>query len=94
MSNTLLNTTYHTEDNKLIIKRSQDVQRILDFNKERNIDGHNRNSDLRLAGSIPLVVAEMWMRESGTTLGSQEFLAYVKKKLLSGDFSKLVANGY
>ena len=59
MSNTLLNTTYHTEDNKLIIKRSQDVQRILDFNKERNIDGHNRNSDLRLAGSIPLVVAEM-----------------------------------
>ena len=94
MSQTILNTSYHTEDDKLIIRRSQDVQRILDFNKERNIDGHNRKSDMRLAGSIPFVVAEMWAKECGAKIGSQEFLAYVKKKLLSGDFSKLVANGY
>ena len=94
MSQNVLNTSYHTEDDKLIIRRSQDVQRILDFNKERNIDGHNRKSDMRLAGSIPFVVAEMWAKECGAKIGSQEFLAYVKKKLLSGDFSKLVANGY
>lgn len=94
MSQNILNTSYHTEDGKLIIKRSQDVQRILDFNKERNIDGHNRNSEMRLAGSIPFVVAEMWARECGANIGSQEFQAYVKKKLMSGDFSKLVANGY
>tara|TARA_R100001509_G_C4826827_1_gene201831 strand:+ start:665 stop:949 length:285 start_codon:yes stop_codon:yes gene_type:complete len=94
MSQNVLDTSYHTEDDKLIIRRSQDVQRILDFNKERNIDGHNRNSDMRLAGSIPFVVAEMWSKECGANIGSQEFLAYVKKKLLSGDFSKLVANGY
>ena len=60
MSQNVLNTSYHTEDDKLVIRRSQDVQRILDFNKERNIDGHNPNSDMRLAGSIPFVVAEMW----------------------------------
>lgn len=94
MSQNVLDTSYHTEDDKLIIRRSQDVQRILDFNKERNIDGHNRKSDMRLAGSIPFVVAEMWAKECGAKIGSQEFLAYVKKKLLSGDFSKLVANGY
>ena len=41
MSKTVLNTSYHTEDDKLVIRRSQDVQRILDFNKERYIDGHN-----------------------------------------------------
>ena len=37
------------EDNKLHV-RTQDVQRILDFNKARNIDGHNRNQkcDLRV----------------------------------------------
>ena len=94
MSKTVLNTSYHTEDDKLVIRRSQHVQRILDFNKERNIDGHNRNSDMRLAGSIPFVVAEMWAKECGAKIGSQEFLAYVKKKLQSGEFSKLVANGY
>jgi hypothetical protein len=94
MSDTILNTTYHTEDDKLIVQRSQDVQRILDFNKERNIDGHNRNSEMRLAGSIPFVIAEMWAKECGAKIGSQEFMEYVKKKLMSGEFSKLVANGF
>ena len=87
-------TKYFDEAGKLVINRSQDIQRILDFNKERNIDGYNRNSDMRLAGSIPFVVAEMWAKECGAKIGSQEFLAYVKKKLQSGEFSKLVANGY
>lgn len=87
-------TKMFEEDGKLIINRSQDIQRILDFNKERNIDGHNRKSDMRLAGSIPFVVVEMWLRESGLKLGSQEFAEYVKKKLMSGDYGKLIANGY
>ena len=87
-------TGYFDEDGKVIIQRTQDVQRILDFNKERNIDGPNRRSDMRLVGSIPFVVIEMWMRECGAKLGSQEFNEYVKKKLTSGEFSKLIANGY
>jgi len=89
-----LNTSYRVEDDKLHVTRNQDVQRILDFNKERNIDGHNRNSEMRLAGSIPFVVIEMWMNESGLKLGSQEFAEYVKKKLMSGEYGKLIANGY
>tara|TARA_B100000035_G_scaffold313549_1_gene327527 strand:- start:825 stop:1106 length:282 start_codon:yes stop_codon:yes gene_type:complete len=87
-------TNYHWEDNKLVVDRSQDVQDILDFNKERNIDGHNRKSDMRLVGSIPFVVIEMWMKECGAKLGSKEFQEYVKKKLTSGEYSKLIANGY
>lgn len=89
-----VNTKFSTEDDKLVISRSQDIQRILDFNKERNIEGHNRKSDMRLAGSIPFVVVEMWLKESGLKLGSQEFAEYVKKKLMSGDYGKLIANGY
>ena len=89
-----LKTSFHTEDGKLHIKREQDVQRILDFNKERNIDGANPRSDMRMVGSIPFVVIEMWLNESGLKLGSQEFAEYVKKKLMSGDFGKLIANGY
>ena len=45
-----LKTSFHTEDGKLHVKREQDIQRILDFNKERNIDGANRKSDMRLVG--------------------------------------------
>lgn len=89
-----VNTKFSTEDDKLIISRTQDIQRILDFNKERNIEGHNRKSDMRLAGSIPFVVVEMWLKDSGLKLGSQEFAEYVKKKLMSGDYGKLIANGY
>lgn len=87
-------TKYFDEDGKVIINRTQDVQDILDFNKERSIEGHNRKSDLRMVGSIPFVVIEMWMKECGAKLGSQEFNEYVKKKLTSGEFSKLIANGY
>ena len=87
-------TRYFDEDGKVIINRTQDVQDILDFNKERNIDGHNRKSDMRMVGSIPFVVIEMWMKECGAKLGSQEFNEYVKKKLTSGEFSKLIAHGY
>ena len=83
MSQNVLDTSYHTEDDKLIIRRSQDVQRILDFNKERNIDGHNRKSDMRLAGSIPFVVAEMWAKRVWRKNRIARVLAYVKKKLLS-----------
>lgn len=90
----MLKTRIVEEDGKIHVQRTQDVQRILDFNKERNIDGHNRNSDMRLAGSIPFVVVEMWIKESGLKLGSQEFNEYVKKKLMSGDYGKLIANGY
>ena len=91
---TILKTQYHVEDDKVIVNRQQDIQRILDFNRERNIDGHNKKSDMRLVGSIPFVVVELWVQESGLKLGSQEFAEYVKKKLMSGEFSKLIANGY
>ena len=89
-----LKTKYLDEDDKLIINRSQDISDILDFNKERNIDGHNRKSDMRLVGSIPFVVIEMWMKECGAKLGSPELNEYIKKKLTSGEFSKLIADGY
>jgi hypothetical protein len=94
MSDTILNTSWHVEDDKVVVKRSQDVQAILDFNKERNIDGHKKGSDMRLVGSIPFAIVEIWLRESNTKIGSPEFAEYVKKKLMSGDYSKLIANGY
>lgn len=94
MSDNILNTKWSTEDNKVIVTRSQDVQAILDHAKEKQINGHNPKSDMRHVMSVPFVVVEMWMQESGTSFGSHEFAEYAKKKLLSGDYSKLMVHGY
>jgi hypothetical protein len=94
MMDETLKTSWHTEDDKVVVKRSQDVQSILDHNKELQIDGPNRRSDMRHVGSIPFIVLEMWLRESNLTLGSKEFAEYVKKKLLSGEYNKLLIHGY
>ena len=94
MQNNILNTKISAEDDKVIISRSQDVSAILDYNKEKQIEGYNRKSDLRHVTSIPFVVVEIWLKESGLKIGSREFAEYVKKKLLSGDYSKLMIHGY
>jgi hypothetical protein len=90
----VLQTRIKQEDDKVVVSRSQDVQAILDYNKEKQIAGTKAHSEMRHVGQIPFVVVEMWLRESGLKLGSQEFAQYVKKKLMSGDFSKLIVHGY
>jgi len=90
----VLQTRIKQEDDKVVISRSQDVQAILDYNKEKQIAGTKAHSEMRHVGQIPFVVVEMWLKESGLRLGSQEFAQYVKKKLMSGDFSKLIVHGY
>tara|TARA_R100000935_G_C2838565_1_gene169649 strand:- start:140 stop:424 length:285 start_codon:yes stop_codon:yes gene_type:complete len=94
MNENILDTKYSTEDDKLIVTRSQDVQAILDHAKEKQIGGHNRKSDMRHVMSVPFVIAELWMKECGASIGSHEFAAYAKTKLLSGEYSKLMVHGY
>lgn len=89
-----LRTQFVAEDDKIHVKRTQDVQKILDWNKETQIAGHSSGAEYRHVGTIPFVVIEMWLKESKLKLGSREFQEYVKKKLLSGDFNKLIAHGY
>lgn len=40
-------------------------------------------------GSIPMVIASQWAKECGSGIGTKEFGEYAKKKLMSGDYSKL-----
>ena len=89
-----MKTDYHTQDDKLIINRTQDVTAILDEVKSKGSQAHNARSDMRHVGSVPFVLVEMWMKESGLRMGSPEFAEYVKKKLLSGDYGKLIVHGY
>lgn len=84
------------EDGKLIVSRHQDVQSLLDDNKDLAAIAPSMHGDaaFRLAGRIPLVVAEQWSRECGEAIGTQGFAVYVKKKLADGDFARLRVKGF
>jgi len=84
------------EDGNLTISRSQDVSSLIDSNADLATTapaafGHAK---YRLAGRIPLVVAEQWSRECGEAIGTQGFAAHVKRKLADGDFAKLRVKGF
>lgn len=83
-------------DDKLIISRQQDVTSLLDEIKDLADVAPRSHGDagFRLAGRIPLVVAELWSDECGAAIGTKEFAAFVRRKLMDGDFAKLRVKGY
>lgn len=80
---------YDLVDGKLVIKRSQDVQALIDQNRHEAQEAPSMfgQARVRKLGSIPFVVADQWSRECGAGIGSQEFAEYAKKKLMSGEFA-------
>ena len=77
-------------DGKLLIRRSQDVQSLIDQNHHEAsvVPSMFGQARVRKLGSIPFVVAETWSRECGAGIGTKEFALYAKKKLMDGEFSK------
>jgi hypothetical protein len=84
------------QDGKLIINRHQDVQSLLDDNKDLASYAPSAHGDakFRLAGRIPLVIAEQWSAECGEAIGTQGFAQFVRKKLADGDFAKFRVKGF
>jgi hypothetical protein len=84
------------EDGKLTIHKSQDVQSLLDRNKaEADVASKSfGDAGFRKVGSIPMVLAENWAKECGCAVGTAGFAAHVKKKLMDGDYAKLLVHGY
>ena len=89
-----IGASYHAEDGKLHIVRTQDVAPILKENHELRDNPKPLGSNMRLAGRVPAVVAQQWAKECGSAIGTPEFSAYVKKKLMDGDFAKFRIKGY
>lgn len=84
------------QDGKLVVRRHQEVQALLDDNKALADIAPSMHGDaaFRLAGRIPLVVAEQWAAECGEAIGTQGFAAHVRKKLADGDFARLRVKGF
>lgn len=81
------------QDGKLIMLKTQDVSADLERAAMLR-DTHRNGGDMRLAGTIPAVVAETWARECGSAIGTAEFAEYVKGKLMNGEFAKLRVRGF
>lgn len=84
------NETYDFVDGKLVIKKTQDIQSLIDQNafERENAPSMFGEMAMRKIGSIPLIVAEQWAKECGAGVGTKEFAAYAKRKLMDGDFAK------
>ena len=85
-----------TEGGKLHIQRDQEVSGMLDaiHNIREHLPSAHGDAKGRWVGSIPMVLAEQWCRESGAQIGTQEYAAFVKRKLSDPDYKKLLVKGY
>ncbi len=86
------------EEGKVFIKTTENVAPILDAVKDQR-DMYAEMPRLkeragRYVGTIPGTLAAQWALECKSAPGTKEFLEYAKKKLLSGNYSKLIVEGY
>ncbi len=74
----------HNED-KVVLKNTQDVQPILEMNKKEMAGdspyGLQNNPSMRKVASIPLVIIEKWKRELGIDIMDKNDMPKIKKLL-------------
>ncbi len=84
---------YDAATDTLVIKSSQDVEPILDNNRELSNpglsgDGYSPSRELRRVASIPNIVIEQWLME-GINICREADWPKVKRRLNDGEWSKL-----
>jgi hypothetical protein len=91
-----VSTVFHFDHDgdKTIVETTQDVEPILESNKALQTagDGYNADRDLRRIASIPLVVAQKWMKDDGVNflaLNRREKTAYLRRKLNDPEYAYL-----
>jgi hypothetical protein len=85
------------DGNKLHIRQRQTgLESFLDENAALATVAPEAHGDakFRLAGRIPMVIAQTWAKECGAAIGTQEFGQHVKRKLADGTFAKLRVKGF
>lgn len=77
------------DDGTFAVQATQDVQPILDANKEDqtfNPSGYSASRDLKHVARIPLVVAEKWLNDYGVNVLNPDHKAKVRKLLNDRDW--------
>lgn len=93
-------STFHYDEmeDKTVVQQVQDVEPILENNKALQTfnDGYSPSREFRRVASIPLVIAQQWMKEDGINwlaLPRREKGAYLRKKLSDPDYRFLRTSG-
>jgi hypothetical protein len=82
-----IRTIFHpASDGKVVVQRhDDDVSPVLENNKR--LQGEPQKSEsFRQIASIPNIVIEQWLIESGLSYGSPEFTQFMLRKLRSHDW--------
>lgn len=80
------------EDGKLHVRRTQDVEPILDLNKRMANEPQTRAGTFRHVATIPNVILEKWIAEEGAnvlTMDKDEFALFIKRRLNDPDWRYL-----
>jgi hypothetical protein len=75
-------------EGRVVIRRVQDIEPILDVNKALQNEAQKWAGDFHHIGTIPNVILEKWMNEEGANvlkMGSDEFGQFIKRKLRDPD---------
>jgi hypothetical protein len=80
---------YDESDDLCIVRRTCDVQPAIDRNKRAHLDGDGRTGDMRLAASIPVDVALLWLQQYGVSCWKAEHWPAVKRLLNDPDWRHL-----
>lgn len=77
-------------DSQFHIHKVQDCDGIIDAVKAaRDTIGYRNGDSWRYEGSVPVLVAQQWAKECGAAIGTAEFMAYARRKIMSGDYARL-----
>lgn len=68
-NNGVTTETFYSDGDSFVIERVQDVAPILEYNKQRAAEGHNKKAAFRHAASVPVEIWDQWMREFKTQRG-------------------------
>ena len=86
-----INETVTAEDGQLRVVQTHDVSASLRRSEIMRANGLGRFGEMEAIGSIPMVLANEWLREAGLTWDSprEDLRRLFVRKLVDGDFAKL-----
>lgn len=88
----MLESKFFHQDGKIVHKRTFDAQTTIDRVSALKSSGKVALGESRLVGSIPMPLVNEWIKEAGLTWDDGDAVQdMLKRKLLSGEYSKLRA---
>lgn len=90
--------TWDPSEEIMVVRSSQDVDAILDHNKERENygisgDGYNADRSMRYVAEIPLILVEKWLREEGLNVYRDDHWERLRAKLNDPEYRYLRTSG-